>query len=68
MHADREWGRGAGMSATSGRASPMEAFHRTRGRGLCAHLGGQFWAGSVHIWAKGLEPKLLTTACYTFSI
>jgi hypothetical protein len=27
-----------------------------------------FWASSVQIWAKGLKPKLLTTACSTFSI
>jgi hypothetical protein len=46
----------------------MRTKRRARGRRLYARLGGQFWAGSVHFWAKGLEPKLLTTACSTFSI
>jgi hypothetical protein len=49
-------------------ALPKGTNRRARGRRLCARLGGRFWAGSVHIWAKGLEPNLLTTACSTFSI
>jgi hypothetical protein len=39
------------------------AYRRTGGERNSGRLGGRFWAISGRIWAKGLESKLLTTAC-----
>jgi hypothetical protein len=54
-------GREPGMADTS-------AYRRTGGARSLGRLGGRFWAVSGQIWAKGLESKLLTTACSTFYI
>jgi hypothetical protein len=43
-------GREPGMSATSGRAAPIEAYYRTRGGRRRDHLGFHFWA----VWGSNL--------------